>query len=79
MDFKNLKEKISKQKVWRLLPNILDFQKETIPWGVEFKNLKKIYRLSYGFLFFVISISGENYDFTTIRESSSVKNPKEKV
>jgi hypothetical protein len=40
---------------------------------MEFKNLKKIYRLSYGFLFFVISISGEYFVFTTIMEISSVK------
>jgi hypothetical protein len=28
MDFKNLKKKIRKPKVWKLLPNVCDFQKE---------------------------------------------------
>jgi hypothetical protein len=52
MDFKNLKEKIWEPKVLRLLPNVCDFQKDR--YG--FKNLKKVCSLSYGFLFFVISI-----------------------
>ncbi len=51
-------EKICKPKVWRLLPNVCDFQKNhTLGYG--FKNLQKINSLAYGLLFFVISISGE--------------------
>jgi hypothetical protein len=53
--FKNLSKKISEPKVSRLLPNICDFLNHTLGYG--FKNLKKIYSLRYGFLFFVISIS----------------------
>jgi hypothetical protein len=49
-------EKISEPKVSRLLPNVCDFQKKTNTLK-KFKNLKKIYRLAYGFLCFVISIS----------------------
>jgi hypothetical protein len=32
MDFKNLEKKICKPKVLRLLPNVYDFQKKTIPF-----------------------------------------------
>ncbi len=28
MDFKNLKNKIHELKVWKILPNVCDFQKE---------------------------------------------------
>ncbi len=58
MDFKNLKKKIHKPKVWRLLPNVCDLHKKIHRLGYRFKNLQKIYRLAYGFLFFMIPISG---------------------
>jgi hypothetical protein len=48
MDFKNLKKKIRELKVSR----------KPYPRVYKFKNLQKIYGLAYGFLFFVISISG---------------------
>ncbi len=35
-----------------------DIQKENQTLGYGFENLQKIYSLAYGFLFFVISISG---------------------
>jgi hypothetical protein len=53
MNFKNLMNKISKTKVWRVLPNVCDFQKENHTLGYEFKNLQKVSSLAYGFLFFV--------------------------
>jgi hypothetical protein len=56
------KSKISRKnrepKVSRLLPNVFDFQTENHTLVYGFKNLKKTYSLAYGFLFFVISISG---------------------
>ncbi len=53
MDFKNLKKKSSNQKSV-IFPNVCDFQKEIHTQGMDLK----IYSLAYGFLFFVISISG---------------------
>jgi hypothetical protein len=58
MDFKNLKIKIREPEVSRLLPNLCDLHKKIHRLGCGFKNLSKIYRLAYGFLFFVIPISG---------------------
>ncbi len=46
--------------LWYKNANVCDFQKENHTLGYGFKNLYKIYSLaSYGFLFFVISISGK--------------------
>jgi hypothetical protein len=53
--FQKSLKKISEPKVSRLLPNICDFLNHTLGYG--FKNLKKIFSLGYGSLFFVISIS----------------------
>jgi hypothetical protein len=39
IDLKNLKQKICKPKVLRLLPSVCDFQKETGTLGYGFKNL----------------------------------------
>jgi hypothetical protein len=38
MDIKNLKKKICKPKISRLLPNVCDFQKENHTlWGMDLK------------------------------------------
>jgi hypothetical protein len=39
MDLKNLQKKNIEPKVWRLLPNVCDFQKENNIQGYGFKNL----------------------------------------
>ncbi len=52
-------KKILEANAWRPLPNVCDFQKEK-----GFKNLEKIDSLAYGFLVFVISISGGAEDIT---------------
>jgi hypothetical protein len=57
MDIKSLNKKICEPKVSRLLPNVCEFQKENHTQRYGFKNLKKIYSLVYGYVFFVISIS----------------------
>ncbi len=43
MDFKNLKKKIREPKVWRLLTNVCDFQKEnhTLGYTVDLKINRK--------------------------------------
>jgi hypothetical protein len=53
----NLKKRNRKPKILRLLLNVFDFQTENHTLGYGSKNLK-ILSLAYGFLFFVISISG---------------------
>jgi hypothetical protein len=55
--FKKSQEKIRKLKVSRLLPNLWDFPKKFHTLGYGFKNLYEIFRLAYGFVFFVIAIS----------------------
>jgi hypothetical protein len=57
MDFINLRNKICDPKVSRLLPNVLNFQKENHTLGYGFKIYRK--SVAYRFLFFVISISEE--------------------
>jgi hypothetical protein len=51
MDFENLKKKIHEPQVLRLLPNVCDFQKETITQGMDLKSIEIC-------SIFVISISG---------------------
>jgi hypothetical protein len=54
MDFKNLKKNQTKPKVSRALPNVCDFQKESLDFekenhrlGYGFKNLWKIHSSAY--------------------------------
>jgi hypothetical protein len=35
MEFENLKEKIREPKISRLLPNLCDFHKKCIGWGMD--------------------------------------------
>jgi hypothetical protein len=58
MDFKNLKKTICEPKLSRLLPIFVISNKKIHRLRYGFKILQKIYRLAYGLLFFVISISG---------------------
>jgi hypothetical protein len=56
--FLNLKKKNSLTKRLKTFAKCCDFQKENHTLGYGYKNLQKIFSLAYGFLFFVISISG---------------------
>ncbi len=58
MEFKNLKKKIRKPNVSRLLPSLCDYYKNIHTLGYGFKILYKISGIAYGFLFSVIYISG---------------------
>jgi hypothetical protein len=41
MGLKNLKKKICEPKVSRLLPKVCDFQKESVPYGIDLKIYRK--------------------------------------
>jgi hypothetical protein len=58
MDFKNLKKKIREPSL-ETFAKCLCFPKRKPFPGYGLKNQTKIYSLSHGFLFFVISISAE--------------------
>jgi hypothetical protein len=47
-------------KIYSLLPNLCDIHTKIHRLAYRFSNLEKIYRLAYGFFFFVISTSGLN-------------------
>jgi hypothetical protein len=60
MDFKNIKKKVREPKVSQdFCQMFVISKKKTDPKDMDLKNLQKIYRLAYGFLFFVIFISGK--------------------
>ncbi len=70
MDFKISSKKSVNQISWDFSQMYVISKKKTMAWGMDLKS-SKIYSLAYGFLFFVISISGRLLKLANIISFSS--------